>query len=336
MAKEYFAVCGYDEVYVRKMYEFFLGHYGKDFEVVLFTDREAFGEFVKEKEVSVLLTEEGFMTEDNNNVYHKVTLTEDEKRSKQEGNVFKYMACDKIFKEVMAVCAAGDRVGEINENPEEKMVIGVYSPIKRCFQTTFALTTGQILAKNKKVLYLNFESFSGFDSMMSSTSKTDLMDLVYFSECDSSNFSYRVEAMKEKIGELDYISPVKAYVKYAEVSRKQWELLIDNLLSKTEYEVIILDLSEQVNGLLDILKKCKRIYTITDDDKVASAKVAQYQNLLRESAYEEILEKTENIKLPRFREIPYNFEMLPHSEMADFVKKMLEFDQNEETDGNGC
>lgn len=336
MAREYFAVCGYDEVYVRKLYEFFLNRYGKDFEVVLFTDREALMKFVEEKEVSVLLTEEGFMTKDNNNIFHKVTLTEDEKKSKQEGNVFKYVACDKIYKEVMAVYAAGTKAREVNENPEEKMVIGVYSPIKRCFQTTFALTTGQIMAKSKKVLYLNFECFSGFDSMMSATSKTDLMDLVYFSECENGNFAFRLEAMKEKIGELDYISPVKAYVKYSEVTKKQWELLVDNLLTKTEYEVIILDLSEQVNGLLDILKKCKRIYTITDDDKIASAKVAQYQNLLRESSYEEILEKTENIKLPKFREIPHNFEMLPHGEMADFVKKMLQYDQKEETDGNGC
>lgn len=336
MAKEYFAVCGHDEVYVGRMYEFLLKHYGRDFEIVLFTDSEALKRFCIEKEVSVLLTEEGFMADEIKNVYHKVTLTEDEKVAKQDGNVFKYMACDRIYKEVMAVCAAGEKVSEICENPKEKMVIGVYSPIKRCFQTTFALTTGQIMAKTRKVLYLNFECFSGFDSMMSSNGKTDLMDLVYFSECDSKNFSFRVESMKEKIGELDYISPVKAYVKYSEVSKKQWETLVDNLLTKTDYEVIILDLSEQVNGLLDILKKCRRIYTITDDDRVATAKVAQYQNLLKDSSYEEILEKTENIKLPKFREIPLNFEMLPHSEMADYVKRILEFDMDEETDGSGC
>ena len=74
------------------------------------------------------------------------------------------------------------------------------------------------------------------------------------------------------------------------------------------------------------------VYTITDTDRVATAKVAQYENLLRESSYREILTKTENIRIPKLREIPGNFELLTHSEFADFVKRMINFDTDGEID----
>ena len=38
----------------------------------------------------------------------------------------------------------------------------VYSPVKRCGKTCFALTLGQILAKRQSVLYLNLEECAGF------------------------------------------------------------------------------------------------------------------------------------------------------------------------------
>ena len=159
------------------------------------------------------------------------------------------------------------------------------------------------------------------------------MDLLYFSECDDSNFSYRVDSLKERIGELDYISPAKTFVNFSQVTKAQWEKLVDSLSGRTDYDTVILDLSENVNGLLDILKKCSLVYTITDNDRIATAKVAQYENLLRESSYREILDKTENIKIPKLREIPGNFELLPHSELADFVKKLANFDLNGDENG---
>ena len=42
------------------------------------------------------------------------------------------------------------------------VIIGVFSPLGRCLKTSFALALGQILAKERAVLYLNLESYSGF------------------------------------------------------------------------------------------------------------------------------------------------------------------------------
>ncbi|MBO4679525.1 MAG: hypothetical protein J5626_07625 [Lachnospiraceae bacterium] len=322
------AICGNEKEYVKRLSESFRSILKNEMEILLFTDSGAFSEYLKENRVKICLALEDFKIGEKDGIGNLLWLSDEEGSDK----VYKYMSCEKIYSEVMARCAERQECIKTSVSASEKEVIGIYTPVKRSFQTTFSITLGQILSKKKKVLYLNFECFSGFDSLLGKIGTMDLMDLLYFSECEDSNFSYRVDSLKERIGNLDYISPVNAFFKFSQVTKAQWERLIDTILKKTDYEVLILDLSENVNGLLDILKKCSLVYTITDTDRVATAKVAQYENLLRESSYREILTKTENIRIPKLREIPGNFELLPHSEFADFVKRMINFDTDGEID----
>lgn len=325
MGKQVFAVCGKEESYINKLYEYILKNYGEDFKVVLFTKEDSLATFMQESSVELVLAEEDFKVPKT-----EALLISLLSRPGKTGGVYKYMSSEQIMKEVMTVCADAKSIKGAIQCEENARIIGIYTPIKRCFQTTFALTVGQILAKRHKVLYLNFEGYSGFEKLFHANGKSDLTDLVYFSETGKDSLSYRIESIKEKIGELDYINPIKIISKYKDISREQWERLINNLSEHTDYEYILLDLSEQVNGLLNILQKCTRIYTITDSERMASAKMAQYENLLRESNFGDVTGKTQNIMLPRFREIPPDFEMLPYSELADYVKKIICYDSEEE------
>ncbi len=319
--KKVFVIAGKGSGYIQRLYEYILSCYSQDFEIVLFTNEASLSEYLKDNHAEILVYEEGFEIKDRENVETVIGLSETPGVS---GTVYKYTACDSIMKNIMAVCAA-EKPADLAKKSSSKALIGIYTPIKRCFQTTFAITLGQILAKSHKVLYLNFESFSGFEILRNRQGGTDLWDLVYFSECEEGNFNYRINSIKEKIGELDYIPPVKLFTRYEEVSAKKWEKLLNNLLTATDYEYIILDLSECVNGLLNILKRCTKIYTITDPGRIASAKVAQYENLLRTYAYDEVLDRTETITIPTFKEIPREFELLTKSELAGYIRKMLEF-----------
>lgn len=318
-----FAICGSDKEYVTRLSERLRAMAGKDMDVLLFTDSEALKDYLKENKVRICLALEGTEITEKENIESLIFLSETENVS---GKIFRYMSADRIYSETMALCAENHKGASGGVLSGDKKVIGIYTPVKRSFQTTFAVVLGQILSRKKKTLYLNFESFSGFETVSGRTAPKDLMDLLYFSECGDSNFSLRVDSLKERIGELDYISPANAFVKFSLVTKEQWIKLIDTILRETDYERIILDLSENVNGLLDILKRCSVVYTITDSDRVATAKIAQYENMLRDSVYREILAKTENISIPKLREIPGNFELLTHSELADFVRKLVNCD----------
>ena len=228
--------------------------------------------------------------------------------------VYKYRSAKEIMKKVMEYCSESN-TDTLRRNCEKP------------FQTTYAITLGQILAEKGKALYLNFECFSGFDYMMKSlsNSKSDLMDLMYFWECGSENFSYRLGSITEKIGNLDYVRPVHSFMNFEGISSKQWTEFIKAFEEYTDYEYLILDLSEKLNGLFEILRLCSTVYSITDNRKISSAKMRQYETLLCECAYDDVLDKTRKINIPLFREIPENYELLPYSDLAGYIKKEIAF-----------
>ena len=92
----------------------------------------------------------------------------------------------------------------------------------------------------------------------------------------------------------------------------------------TEYEYCILDLSEQVDGILDILRQCDIIFTITREDGFSGAKLRQYEQLLKSTQYEDIFMKTRRCRLPVFRELPGSILMLTRGELAACVEGILE------------
>ena len=88
-------------------------------------------------------------------------------------------------------------------------IIGVYSPLGRCLKTSFALALGQILAKDKAVLYLNLEEYSGFEELLGKKFPTNLSDLFYYVRQGNENLIHRMNGMIQTVNNLDFIPPVR-------------------------------------------------------------------------------------------------------------------------------
>lgn len=118
---------------------------------------------------------------------------------------------------------------------------------------------------------------------------------------------------------------------------------------------MILDLSEGLQGIFELLRMCSRIYTILCEDGPARSKVEQYEQLLRMHEFEDILEKTRKQKLPVFqdsgihgtaephgaddmhrppmiREAPYRPDQFTKGELAAYVRKIIEEDLTGESE----
>ena len=93
-----------------------------------------------------------------------------------------------------------------------------------------------------------------------------------------------------------------------------------------EYDIMILDLSEQVDELFQILRECDRVYLPVLEDAVSQAKLAQYEKLLGMLDMGDVLEKTHKLKLPVQPLLKENGDItqqLLWGEMGNFVRKML-------------
>ena len=68
------------------------------------------------------------------------------------------------------------------------------------------------------------------------------------------------------------------------------------------------------------------IYTMTERDGFAMAKIDQYEQMIKQCRYEDILNKTHKCELPKFSYLPEQLDRLTVSELATVVKEKIKED----------
>lgn len=108
------------------------------------------------------------------------------------------------------------------------------------------------------------------------------------------------------------------------ITWEEWRSLFQRIEELGKYEYVILDLSESIQGLLDVLQMCIKVFTLTREDKMSQCKLDQYEQLLSLCEKEEVKGKTRKLNLPYFQRLPVEMEQYTRGELADYVRKEIE------------
>lgn len=331
MKKSIFAVCDLEASYACNLMDYLNERRTTPFEVQAFTNISSLESFARENEIEILLISTRAMCNEIRELPIKRTIILSEGEPLQDLEeypfVYKYQSSDQILSEVMEYY--------VEDHPQAHMlamgakhtkVYGIYSPIGRTRKTAFALAMGEILAETKQVLYLNFEEFSGFEELFGVSYKTDLSDLIYFARQKEGGLVYKLNSVIQTFHELQYIPPAMSPADIRDVSGEEWLGFIREIMSYREYDVIILDLSNQVDEIFQILKECDRIYMPVQDDMISQAKLLQYEKLLHMLELEDLESKTKRLRLPvqpLQKETGNLTQQLVWGEMGSFVRRLL-------------
>lgn len=150
MNKKILAICDSEPDYANGLMEYMLKKSNLPFRIHVFTNGRAFKDYILSEDIECLLIAENAYEKevDSFGIPHIIILSE-------SGNVLdstlhhinKYQSCENIYREVLEYYAkeAEDTYRVIRTGTGRMKIIGVYTPVGRCLQTTFALTLGQIL-----------------------------------------------------------------------------------------------------------------------------------------------------------------------------------------------
>lgn len=333
MKKEQMAICDNDGKYVYRLQEILEQRDSFPFEISVFTGKENISQKEMQemgKKYKLILAGESFyeplqqaLQQEGIGEERLLLLKGTEGMPQIRDYIWKYQSADNIRRQIMEHYA--DREEDLPYTPGRKKgtLLGVFSPAGREWQSSFSVLLGQQLAKQVNVLYLNFESFSGFTKLLEHTDGRDLTDLVYYMEGGKERLVCKLESMVGNLNGLDYVSPAFSFVDLAEVKEESWMLLLQTLKEMGHYDYILLDLSEHIQGVLNILRICEKVYTLNDHEGMAQNRQAHYEELLRKLEYEDVLRNTTKCDLPGFRKKPSSPEELPYSEMAAYVKNLV-------------
>lgn len=328
MKNSQLAICDPDEKYLEKLQQNLINKASFPFLVSIFgTITELRSANEKTPFELLLVAEEVFQVIDKETFSGMVILLQDkgEIKGNADGVIQKYQSAEAIRKKILELYADWNgSVKEQGKRQRELELIGVYSPLCRCIQTSFSFLLGQFLAKDKSVLYLNFEPFSGLSGLLGREEEKDLTDLVYYLENGRDRFLYKLESMVSDINGLNYIAPAYSYMDIAAVKTEEWIRLLEGLQECGTYDVVILDLSELVQGLPEVLRKCSYIYTLNREDGIAAHQMKEYEDLLTRQEYQDVISKTKKLEVQIFNSLPSTLEEMRYGELAEYVRKIAE------------
>lgn len=320
-------LCDTEEEYAQLMTDFLQKQKNMPWELRTYTDVQELLRTGLEKE-SLLVVAESAYTEDllQLSPARLVVLNESGLMRWENINyVDKYQKAENVLRFLL------ETYMEIADNPLPRLqkscktvFIGNFSPIHRSMQSSMALTLGQLLAKEHSTLYMNFEHFAGFAELIPDMQTYDMADLLYFLSTDKEKFRLRLQTMLKHIGQLDYIPPMKSGQNLLTITAAEWLSLFQKIEELGQYEYVILDLSECMQGLFQILRLCKKVFTVTREDRIAQSKLLQYEQLLSLCEYEDVLENTKHLSLSHIHRLPEELEQLTKGELAELVRKLME------------
>lgn len=247
--------------------------------------------------------------------------------------VDKYQEAEEVLKQLLGVYmeTADVQLPFLRTN-RKTVFIGNYSPVHRCMQTSFAITMSLMLARRHPTLYLNFEHYAGISELLPDMQTLDMADLLYFLNAQKDKFRLRLQTILKHKGALAYVPPMKSGQNLITVTPKEWLGLLERIEELEEYEYVVLDLTESMQGLFEILRMCRHVYTLTREDRIARGKLLQYEQVLALYEYGDVLGKTKRLALPHIQKLPEEMEQLTKGDLADLVKGLL---RNLEEGGDG-
>lgn len=327
MGKPIMAICDRQAAYTSQLISLFQSKKELPFEIHGFTKNEYLQDFCDKNKVALLLVSEPDYREElqDKEIDRILVLREGTKGLPENiATVNKFQPAGMLYREIMQVYSEGEKIVPFQKSKKREIrLIGVYSPLHCCMQTSFTLAAGELLAKKSKTLYLNFECFSGFEMLLGRRFGGNLTDILYYYDCAREKLSYKLESIVQKIGELYFIPPASSYEDFRDMKEGEWLSVITEIAQTGGYETVLLDLTEQVRGVYPLLEACDKIYTLLKDDRMAKAKFAQYELMLEQETYRKIRENMVKCRLPFLKNLPERMEELSRGELADYVKKLL-------------
>ena len=227
MNRRTLAICDPEQAYACRLMDALSRREVFPFEVLAFTGAERLQDSLARKPVQILLIAQGLFREEMKDwVLHVILLQEEENSPVQElPCVSKYSSVLRIAKKVTETAMQTEKLPFL-QTVGKACVYGFYTPVGRSLQTTLALTMGQLLAANKRVLYLNFECCAGLTEMLGKQAdNTEFASLLYYLQESKEQFLGRLYQAAECINGMDFILPASCGYDLYGIAREEWRRL---------------------------------------------------------------------------------------------------------------
>lgn len=302
------AIMDSEEAYAVKLADYFKAKSGLGYNVQVFTNIHSFLDFEKTNFTDILIISEiyGDYVADLKNTGQVYILSEGSIDIKltEYCSIYKYQSTENIIRDVMTnyvmtnPASTALHKSRISLKTATSKLLSVYSPVKRCGKTTFALVLGCLLAKTEPALYLSFEEYSCLSFYTGTQHTGDLSDLLYFYRQNPDNLDKKLLSLSHSLHNMDYIPPIHFSLDLKYMNGEDWCGFINDIAAIGKYTHIILDISDSLTDIYELLSISDTIYFPILNDALSLEKVNNFKKTLCLLGKNAIVEKLKEISLP--------------------------------------
>lgn len=327
-------ICDRDSEYGMRLADYFRKS-ECGYEVLVYTEAEAFINDMACRTVSLLLIEEAFMNEMSDHVIkggmevnieavRRYILVDDRDSVSEESTIYKYQSAAAIVGLIGQDIEAKHRIVNDALKQNSMKLIGVYSPVNHTLKTTFALTLGQIMAEGGEILYINLEGYNGLYGLLDIRSEYNMQELLYEYSINPSGLKNMLQRYTVKADGLNVLIPVRAPYELQETDPLLWISFLSALTSMGKYDAVILDLSDCIRGIPELLNICSCVYMPVRNDGFSLAKLKDFDEvMLRYPDREAISNKLIRLKFPYFEDIDGTLGKLKTSRLGKYIRSEI-------------
>lgn len=292
-----FVICDKEEGYASALAAFLMQKKELAFQIQVVTSPEQAEEFLEEKPVDILVIHEGWPREERKKFRagSVFVLTESDRGEAGPGEtaLYRYQSADALLAQMVQNSGPGLRTaGELflQKRRQDVRVIGIFSPVHRTGRTRYALKLGREIGSASHTLYLNLELYGGIGGYFPEEGNT-LADALYYSRMEGRDLGWMLASMVSHMGPLDYLLPARVSEDLKAVPGKDFQRLISQIVTEGMYEVVILDLDEGIRDVYGLLRMCTEIHMPVPSDRIAEAKIFQFEEELHLLGYDDVKQK---------------------------------------------
>lgn len=326
MKKKLLALCDPEKDFAARFTDYFGRHRGLPCEVRVFTTAEALTAFSSQSAIDILLINEALLTDEVRRIKVGRTLLLSENSGGLPDAISKYQSAPAILRAALSACPeilAGDSSPALR--PPTRLLV-VYSPLGRCFKTTFALTLGQLLARDHPALFLSLEENAGLAGLLHAEEAGTISDMIFSCRQKEKDFISQIDGAAVSLGQLKVLMPTPCPEELYTVRREEWEDFFTGIERDGGYEYLIVDAGSGGGALRTLLGRADRIFLPLLGDDFSRAKVDAFRRrmALWDSPFLE--ERILPLAIPQFR-MPETsdrfFERLTVMPFGDYVREII-------------
>ena len=318
-------VCDKEQDYASKLVDYLNLKEGFPFDVRYFSEADQIKEFVDKQMVDVILCSEEYLKDIEGIEGVKIVVLQESESygCEKAERLWKYQSCEKMIKELMKILSGSNMVYSFSSRRRAMKLISLYSPVKRCLQTTLGILLGQHLGKKGKCLYISLESCSVVSELLDLSFQKDLSDILYAVNGNIKNGKLYLESVVMEAGGMDVLPAMNNQNDLISITPGEWIDFLKKIERETDYEYVILDLSDSVQGIEQILRQSNIIYQVKNESFVAEKKIQKYQEQMSKSGYEDVVNRIRVVSVKEYKDFPETINRIKNSEFGDLVKELL-------------